>query len=154
MRFAEFRVGQIIAAGPHRVSEAEILSFASQWDPQPFHTDAKLAASGRWRGLIASGWHTCAIAMRLAVTNVLVDSDSCGSPGLEYLEWSNPVRPGDELTLSIEVLETRRSRSGEFGIVKWKWELRNQHGQPVLETVAVSLFENPPAMGGEAGPEV
>jgi acyl dehydratase len=79
--------------------------------------------------------------MDLAVKSVLADSESIGSPGIEQLKWLNPVRPGDELELRIEVLETRESRSGTMGIVKWRWILTTQGGVPVLEMVATSLFE-------------
>jgi acyl dehydratase len=79
--------------------------------------------------------------MELAVKSVLADSESIGSPGIEQLKWLNPVRPGDELELRIEVLETRESRSGTMGIVKWRWILTTQASVPVLELVATSLFE-------------
>ncbi len=140
MRFTDFYVGQILYAGPVQIDEASIIEFARQHDPQAFHIDKAAAEKGRWKGLIASGWHTCAIAMRMAVDGILKDSDSCGSPGLEYLKWLAPVRPGDELRLQIEVLETKRSRTGEFGVVHWRWRMLNQHGQSVLELVATSLF--------------
>ena len=82
MKFAEFKDGMLIKAGPVIVTEAEILEFARKFDPQWFHTDPKRAAEGRWGGLIASGWHTCALAMRMAVDAALHDSESFGSPGL------------------------------------------------------------------------
>ena len=140
MQFADFKVGQILEAGSAQVDEAAIIEFARQYDPQPFHIDKVAAEKDRWNGLIASGWHTCAIAMRLVVNGFLKDSDSCGSPGLEYLKWPAPVRPGDELRLRLEVLETKRSRTGEFGIVRWRWHMSNQHAQTVLDLVATSLF--------------
>jgi acyl dehydratase len=141
MKFADFEVGQILDAGSAQVDEASIVEFARQYDPQPFHIDKVSAAKGRWNGLIASGWHTCAIAMKLVVNGILKDSDSCGSPGLEYLKWPAPVRPGDELRLRLEVLETKSSRTGEFGIVRWRWHMSNQHAQTVLILVATSLFK-------------
>ena len=81
--------------------------------------------------------------MKLAVEAVLRNSNSSGSPGLEYLRWPQPVRPGDELQLSIEVLELRNSRSKEYGVVRWQWQLRNQHSELVLDTIATSLFGIP-----------
>ena len=143
LKYADFRIGQLFVAGPHRVEESEILDFARQWDAQPFHIDPEAAKSTQWQGIIASGWHTCAIAMRLAVEAVLRDSNSSGSPGLEYLRWPHPVRPGDELRLSIEVLELRQSRSKEHGVVRWRWQLRTQRGDTVLDTIATSLFSIP-----------
>jgi acyl dehydratase len=142
MRFEQFTSGQQISAGPVTLSAAEIVEFARAWDPQWFHTDAERAANSRWRGLIASGWQTCAIAMRLAVQTALVDSESFGSPGLDYVKWPTPVRPGDTLMLRADVIEARRSqRQPTLGILKWRWRLFNQDEVVVLDLVATSLFE-------------
>ena len=92
-------------------TEDELRRFAEAYDPQWFHVDPEAAAHGPFGGLIASGWHTCAIAMRLAVDRILTGSESFASPGVAYINWPNPVRAGDSLTLKAEVLETRRSRS-------------------------------------------
>ncbi len=141
MKFADFYVGQVIEAGPHRVEEDEVLRFAEAYDPQWFHVDREKARMGPYGGLIASGWHTCSIAMRLSVDAVLAGSDTVGSPGVAYIKWLNPVRPGDSLTLRAEVLETRRSTSKpNLGIMRWRWRLFNQHGQEALESEATSLF--------------
>jgi len=141
MKFADFHPGQIIEAGPHRVSEDELRGFARDWDPQWFHTDPEAAAEGIFGGLIASGWHTCAIAMRLAVQAALEGSESFASPGLQYVRWPNPVRPGDALRLHAEVIEARRSASKpRLGILRWRWQLINQHGAQVLDTEVTSLF--------------
>jgi acyl dehydratase len=142
LKFADFRPGQHLLAGPVTLSADEIVEFARAWDPQWFHIDPERAAKGRWNGLIASGWQTCAIAMKLAVETALAESESFGSPGLEYLKWLHPVRPGDALTLHADVLEARRS-SGEsgLGIVKWRWRLYNQHDVVVLDLTATSLFD-------------
>jgi acyl dehydratase len=140
LNYADFRVGQLFRAGPYKVEESEIMDFARRWDAQPFHIDPEAAKSTQWQGIIASGWHTCAIAMRLAIEAVLRNSNSSGSPGLEYLSWPHPVRPGDELRLSIEVLELRNSRSNEYGVVRWRWQLETQRGDIVLDTIATSLF--------------
>lgn len=142
MKFAEFKEGMLIHAGPVTVTEAEMLHFARQYDPQWFHTDVERAAQGRWGGLIASGWHTCALAMRMAVDAALHDSESFGSPGLGEVRWRVPVRPGDELRLEARVHALRRSASREdLGIVNWAWVVRNQHGEAVLELDATSLFD-------------
>ena len=145
MRFEELEAGQIITAGPLRLSEDDIVAFAREYDPQWFHTDPLRAAAGRWGGLIASGWQTAGVAMRLAVDAVLGSSQTFGSPGLEYLKWPAPVRPGDALTLRLEVLEVRRSeRRPTLGIVRWRWTLVNQDEVPVLELVATNLFDLSP----------
>jgi acyl dehydratase len=145
MKFAEFYAGQVIEAGPATIQEDEIRRFAEAYDPQWFHVDPEAAARGPYGGLIASGWHTCAIAMRLAVDNVLAGTETFGSPGVAYIKWLNPVRPGDQLTLRGEVLETRRSASKpNLGILRWRWRLFNQHGQEVLESEATNLFDLSP----------
>lgn len=142
MKFNEFHPGQVIEAGPLEVTEADILDFARRWDPQWFHTDAQAAAGGPFGGLIASGMHTLAIAMRLLVPVTLAGSESLASPGLAYVKWPHPVRPGDSLRLRITVLEVRRSGSKpELGIVRWRWQLHNQDGHEVLDTEATSLFK-------------
>jgi acyl dehydratase len=140
VNFSDFSVGQVIAAGTHVVEESSVLAYAAQFDPQPFHVDKAAASAGHWQGLIASGFHTCSIAMRLVADQILRGSDSYASPGLEYVKWPAPVRPGDSLSLQVEVLEVRRSRSGEYGIVRWRWRMANQRDQLVLELVATSLF--------------
>jgi acyl dehydratase len=146
MRFADLHAGQEIWAGPHRVDEASILAFAREYDPQWFHTDPEASAESRWGGLIASGWQTCGIAMKLAVEKVLAGSESFGSPGLAYLKWLSPVRPGDELRLKLTVIEARRSeRNPRIGVLRWRWQLFKQGDLEVLDTEATSLFELPVA---------
>ena len=141
MRFEQFVAGTVLHAGPRLVGDEEIVEFARRYDPQPFHVDRERAAASRWGGLIASGWMTCGIAMELAVEHILDGSESIGSPGIDELRWENPVRPGDQLRLTITVLESRRSSSGRTGVVRWRWELHNQDGEPVLSLLATSLFD-------------
>ena len=142
MTFAEFRPGQKLVYGPATVSAAEMVAFARDFDPQWFHADIARAADGPWNGLIASGWHTCGIAMRLVAEGALAGSESFGSPGLEYLKWLAPVRPGDLLTLHAEVLGVRQSeRKPSLGILRWRWRLVNQHDVAVMDLVVTSLFD-------------
>lgn len=142
MRFAEFHTGQVIHCGPASLSEAQILDYAREYDPQWFHTDPQRAAASKWQGLIASGWQTCSVAMRMACDEILAGSESFGSPGLAYLKWENPVRPGDLLKLRVDVLEVRVANSrATLGIVRWRWRLANQHEQTVLDLEATSLFD-------------
>lgn len=142
MKFADFKDGMLIKAGPVTITEAEILEFARKYDPQWFHTDLKRAAEGRWGGLIASGWHTCALAMRMAVDAALHDSESFGSPGLGEVRWRTPVRPGDQLRLEARVQGARTSSSRpDLGIITWAWTVINQHDEGVLELDATSLFD-------------
>jgi acyl dehydratase len=145
MKFHELSPGQVLLFGPARISEDEILAFARTYDPQWFHTDPVRAKSGRWDGLIASGWQTAAIAMRLAVEGVLEGSETFGSPGIDSMKWLAPVRPNDALTLRIEVLDARRSeRKPTLGVLRWRWTLANQHGVDVLDLVATNLFDLSP----------
>lgn len=142
MKFAEFFPGQIIEAGPYQVTEAEVLQFATAYDPQWFHTDPAAAAQGSFGGIIASGWHTCGIAMRLMADKVLHGSESYASPGLAYIKWPHPVRPGDALTAKATVLETRTARSQPtLGILRWRWQMHNAQGVEVLDLEATSLFK-------------
>ncbi len=142
MRFADFRVGLVVDAGPYVVTEDEVLRFAKAYDPQWFHIDLHKAAHGRFGGLIASGWHTCAIAMRLAADQVLRDSESFASPGVARINWPHPVRPGDRLRLRATMLDVRRSkRQPALGILRWRWQLTNAHGTEVLDLEATSLFD-------------
>lgn len=142
MKFAEFHPGQVIEAGPYLVTEAELLQFAKAYDPQWFHTDPDAAAEGPFGGLIASGWHTGGIAMRLVTQAALAGSESFASPGLAYVKWPNPVRPGDALRLVADVIEVRRSeKRPTLGILRWRWRLFNQREQLVLDLEATSLFK-------------
>ena len=145
MQFADFHAGQVIEAGPYVLTEAELVQFARAYDPQWFHTDAEAAAESPFGGLIASGWHTCSIAMRLVVDAVLAGSESFASPGLEHVRWPNPVRPGDALRLVADVIELRRSeKRPTLGILRWRWRLFNQREMVVLDVEVTSLFRLKP----------
>ena len=141
MKFADFHAGQVIEAGPYALTEAELVGFARAYDPQWFHTDPETATGSAFGGLIASGWHTCAIAMRLVVGAALEGSESFASPGLEHLRWPHPVRPGDALRLVADVIEVRRSeKRPTLGILRWRWRLFNQRDLMVLDAEVTSLF--------------
>ena len=142
MKFAQIAASQGFVLGPVTVDDEEVVAFASSFDDQWFHTDPAAAANGPFGGLIASGWHTCALAMRLVSRELLAGSESFASPGLAYLRWPHPVRPGDRLTLHITVLDARRSASRpELGIVRWQWIMKNGDGQAVLDLEATSMFK-------------
>lgn len=142
MRFAELTAGRVIRLGPASLTEQQIVEYARVYDPQWFHTDPARAATSQWQGLIASGWQTCGVAMRLACDHILAGSESFGSPGLAYLKWENPVHAGDELHLEVEVLDQRVAKSKPtLGIVRWRWRLVNQRAEPVLDLEATSLFD-------------
>lgn len=142
MKFADITTGKRFTLGPVKVGQEEVIAFASQYDDQWFHTDPALAAQGPFNGLIASGWHTCALAMRMVSREILAGSESYASPGLNHVRWPAPVRPGDVLTLEIEVLDARVSASRPWlGIVRWQWRMHNQLSEQVLDLEAVSMFK-------------
>ena len=124
--------------GPHTVTRAEIVAFAAEFDPQPFHLDEAAAADTLLGGLAASGWHTCALFMRMLYDGWLNDAASMGSPGVDSLKWLRPVRPGDVLSGRSIVLEVRASKSRpDRGFVSFRHEVVNARGEPVM------LLENP-----------
>ncbi len=132
--------------GPLRVEEDDVVDFGRRFDPQPFHVDAEAAAAGPFGGLIASGWHTCALMMRLLADEYLSPVSSLGSPGVDELRWVAPVRPGDELTLRTTVAEARVSRSKpDRGLVRTHVELLRQDGAVVLTMTAMNLVRVRPA---------
>lgn len=148
MRFAELTVGRVIECGPASLTEREIVDFARRYDPQWFHTDPERARTGPWQGLIASGWQTCSVAMRMICDRVLAGSETFGSPGLAYLKWDNPVRAGDELSIVVEVRENRIATSRPtLGILRWHWRMTNQRGEAVLELEATNFFDLQPDSG-------
>ncbi len=143
--FEDYAVGTAAEYGPLRVDEAEVVDFGRRFDPQPFHVDAEAAAAGPYGGLIASGWHTCALMMRLLAEEYLSPASSLGSPGVDELRWIRPVRPGDELTLRTTVEEARLSRSkSDRGVVRTRVELANQSGEVVLSLRAMNLIRTRP----------
>jgi acyl dehydratase len=141
----DFKVGEVAEMGRHTFTQEEIVAFARQFDPQPFHIDAAAAKSGPFDGLIASGWHTCSIGMRLMVESYVNDSKSLGSPGLDNIRWLSPVRPGDTITYTRVLLESRASASRkDVGLVKSRWEAVNQKGELVLTMEGWGMFGRRP----------
>jgi acyl dehydratase len=144
--FDDYVPGTTYDCGSVSVDQAEIISFAKDFDPQPFHVDPVAAASGPFGGLVASGWHTAALVMRLIVDNYLSADASLGSAGLDEIRWPHPVRPGDTLRVRVTVLEARRSQSKpDRGIVKTLLEAENQDGQAVMRATAINFLRVRPA---------
>jgi acyl dehydratase len=142
----DYPVGLTEEFGPVQVDEAEIVAFGRQYDPQPFHVDPQAAADGPYGGLIASGWQTCALMMRLLAQDYLSAASSLGSPGVDELRWRRPVRPGQPLRLRTTVVEARRSASKpDRGIVRTAIELVDGDGQQVLTMTALNLVLARPA---------
>ncbi|MFK8021510.1 MAG: MaoC family dehydratase [Pseudomonadales bacterium] len=139
--FEDFHVGEVIELARYTVDQEEIISFASQYDPQYFHCDPNAAQQSAIGGLIASGWHTCSIFMRLQCDAFLVDSASIASPGVDEVRWIAPVHPGDTLSGTVEVFETRRSRTRpDRGIVRCHCALLNQNADQVLTLSTAGFF--------------
>jgi acyl dehydratase len=137
----DFAVGQVRDLGTISPTREEIITFASQFDPQPFHLDDEAAKASVFGGLCASGWHTCSMAMRLMVTNFLQETSSLGSPGLENIQWRKPVFPGDVLRLQSTVLEVKpMSKRDDVGMTRNHWEMFNQNGDKVLNMEGWGMF--------------
>ena len=140
--FEDFALGEVIdlgAAPP--ITEEAIVEFARQWDPQPFHLDPVRAKESMFGGLVASGWHTGAVAMRLLVDGLLAHARAGGAPGLDHVRFLRPVRPGDVLSGTYTVLDLAPSRRPERGKVRSLLELRNQHGEVVLSIESTTLMD-------------
>jgi acyl dehydratase len=137
----DFSVGEVRDLGQITPTREDIIAFASQFDPQPFHLDEEGGKASIFGGLCASGWHTCAMAMRLMVTNFLHETASLGSPGLEHIKWTKPVYPNDTLRLQTTVLETKpMGRRPDVGMTRNPWELFNQDGDKVLQMEGWGMF--------------
>lgn len=131
--FEDYTAGEVIEFGDRLVTQDEIIEFARRYDPQPFHTDPVAAQQSAFGTLVASGWMTASIGMALSVEHFVSPLSSMGSPGVEKLEWLQPVKPGDRLHMRITVLETKRSRSKpDRGVMRLRQELINQADQTVM----------------------
>jgi acyl dehydratase len=150
--FDDFRLGEKIDLGSYSVTETEILAFARQYDPQPMHIDRDFAARTAFRGLIASGWHSCAMFMRLQADAMLKESSAIASPGVDAIRWLRPVRAGDVLRAEAEVIEITPSRHRpERGLVKHDCKVFNQKDELVMTLRTLALFARKPLP--EAGQE-
>lgn len=143
--FEDFHPGDAMMLGSHTITEAEIIAFAREYDPQVFHTDPEAARRSAFGGLIASGWQSCGIFMRLLVDGLLKDSSALASPGVDEIRWLKPVRPGDVLQGRLTVLDATPSRSKpDRGLVKHACELSNQRGEVVMTMRTLALFGRKP----------
>ncbi len=137
----DFQPGEVLTYGARTLDRDEIIEFARQYDPQPFHTDEAAAADSVFGGLIASGWQTCSLMMRMLVDNELRHSSSMGSPGVKSLRWLKPVRPGDTLSVRRTTLrKARHPRRAELGFVDSRFEVINQRSEVVLRMESSGLF--------------
>jgi len=139
--FEDYIAGAVYEFGAIKVEQDEIIDFARRFDPQDFHTDPAAAKNTHFNGLVASGWHTAGLMMRLYAEHYLSKTASLGSPGVDELRWIKPVRPGDELSIRVTVLETKNSRSKpDRGIVHSLIEVMNQNREIVMRMKAVNFL--------------
>ncbi|MFO1319443.1 MAG: MaoC family dehydratase [Burkholderiales bacterium] len=139
--FEDFTVGETLEMGRRVVDRDEVIAFAKAYDPQPFHTDEEAAKASFFGGLIASGWHTCSMVMRMMCDSYLLDAASLGSPGVDNVRWLKPVRPGDTIRATRTILDARTSRSKpDIGIVQSRWEVFNQNDELVMTMEGMGMF--------------
>ena len=139
--FEDFTVGETLPLPERQVGRAEIIAFAAEFDPQPFHLDERTPSTDLAGGLFASGWHVTAIFMRMFCNGLLLESSCLGSPGIETLKWRRPVRPDDVLSGTTTVIETRTSKSRPaIGIIRFRNEVMNQSGEVVMWMEHPALF--------------
>lgn len=137
----DFPVGQVMEFGGTPVLREAVVAFAGQFDPQPFHLDEEAARDTVLGGLCASGWHVCAMTMRMMCDAYLLDAASQGSPGIDALRWHQPVRPGDTLRVRMDILEARPMNSKpHIGLVRSRWTVRNQHDETVMTMEGWGMF--------------
>ncbi len=142
----DFTPGQVLESPPWMLTKNEIVNFAKKYDPQPFHTDEAAARKSVYGGLLASGWQTIGIMMRLMWETFLKDTVSLGSPGCDEIRWLKPVRPGDTLRVRFTVTEVVPSRSKpDRGIVRTFSEVLNQDGEVVMTVRGLGMFGRRPA---------
>jgi len=153
LTFEDFKPGHFGTFGPHHVSREDIIAFATEFDPQPMHLDERAAQQSMLRGLSGSGWHMCAIMMRMCWDGLLHRVASAGAAGVDEVRWLSPMRPGDDLMLDVEVLETRQSRSrASLGFVVAKHQLRNASGQTLMVATAPLMILRRDAVRTEVKP--
>jgi acyl dehydratase len=141
LHWEDFPVGSRMVFGAMAVTREAIVDFARQFDPQPFHVDERAGADSIFGGLCASGWHTCAMAMRMMCDEYLLDAASLGSPGIDNLRWLKPVYPGDTLSVQLEVVQARPMASRpDVGLTRMHWDVVNQHRVQVLSMEGWGMF--------------
>lgn len=144
--FEDFTVGRVFDSGTRRLSEADILGFAREYDPQYFHTDPEAAKKSIYGGLIASGWQTVGVCMRLMCDSYLLEAASMGSPGVDEVRWLKPVFPGDTLRMSATVIAARLSASKpDRGTATVRWDVFNQKNERVMHMQGMQIMQRRPA---------
>ena len=158
LHWEDFIPGQVTECGSRLITRAEIIAFAAEYDPQPMHLDEAAARASWFGGLVASGWHSCCILMRMLTDDFIGEASFMGAPGVEEVEWLAPIRPEERIRARATVLETRPSRSRpDVGFVRFEFELINATDLPVMRLIVSPMFQRraagsargKPAEGGE-----
>jgi len=145
LTYKDFPVGKVFDLVERKITKEEIIEFASEFDPQPFHLDENSPQAEQVGGLIASGWHTSSTLMRMMCDTYLLDSASLGSPGLDEVRWLKPVRPGDTLSATAEVVSARISKSNpRVGLIGFHYTMKNQNGETVMTVKGPGLIDATP----------
>jgi len=142
--YEDLEIGQSTSFGEYEVTAEEIVSFAQQYDPQPFHTDPEAATESMFGGLVASGWHTAAMTMRLLVDNYINESRALGAAGVDDLRWREPVEPGDVLSVETEIVD-KETWDERRGLVHVAITTLNDADQPVVTMTTLVLWERTPS---------
>ncbi len=139
--FEDYPVGEQVEFGSYRMTEEQIVAFARDFDPQPFHIDKDAARQSVYGGLVASGWHTASAMMRMMVDHFISPKTSMGSPGMDEIRWLKPVRPGDTLRVRVTILSAKRSTSKpDRGVIDQRVEVINQHGDVVMASKGIGMY--------------
>ena len=139
--FEDYRIGERVEFGSYRMTEEQIVAFARDFDPQPFHVDKDAARQSVYGGLVASGWHTASAMMRMMVDHFISPKTSMGSPGMDEIRWLKPVRPGDTLRVRVTILSAKRSTSKpDRGVIDQRVEVINQHGDVVMASKGIGMY--------------
>jgi acyl dehydratase len=143
--FDDFKAGERFEFGSYLITEEEIVEFARRYDPQPFHLNAEAGRASVFGGLVASGWMTGAVLMRMMCVHMIPEQSSMGSPGIDELRWLQPVRPGDVLSVRLEILATVPSRSKpDRGVLRSRFEVLNQRGETVATMLGMGMYKRKP----------
>lgn len=149
--FEDFHPGMELTFGPRLVTREEIVAFAAEFDPQPMHMDEEAGRQSMLRGLAGSGWHTCCLLMRMLFDGMLAQSSSLGAPGVDEINWLAPLRPDSSITVRMQVLETRASRSRPgIGLVKFHFDVVDNADTLIMTLVCTLMFGTRVAVGGAA----
>ena len=150
--FEDYKDGEVFEFGDYLITREEIIEFASRYDPQAFHLDDEAASRSHFGGLVASGWMTCSVLMRMLVDHYISPRSSMGSPGLDEIRWLRPVRPGDRLRVRVTIVSTRASASKpDRGFVLAEQEVLNQHDETVLSVRGTGMYLTRAGMQSAAG---